>query len=711
MLKNTAFTKNSCGKMASTKVHRCRFIDWKPSGIVCLAASMNHEQIALARGNGNIEIWSVRPTWYLECTIVGNPEAGITALAWTQDGEEKDRLFSTCVNGTIFEIDMELLCHKKINDSFGGAIWAMQLNRTKKIIYVGCEDGRIRTYGYDNDDLFYVSALSSSGERVISLALHRDGKTMFAGGSEGIISKWNLECGRNESRITMDNYHKEKPIVWCLLVLDDYSVVSGDSAGNVHVYDGHTCTLLQTFSQLTADVLALAVNPANNMLFASGIDSQVISIRKNKSNGDKWAYSYSHRAHSHDVRALVVVPDFGTKKQDIVMSGGNDTQLVWYYADTFSKTRPRKLSPFPQTSIVSIAPARKLLVLQKDQALDFWSVLPADSFDLLAEGKTKKLKPDEEHNAMLLQMKINGDSNIACTAISPNGDFLVTSTATELKFFSLSYENGSVTPTKMQVEKHLTEPANAVAFSPNSDILVIAAKSGEINVVDIVQQKGLASLTSSLKEKDLYAVRLLSFSSDGQWLSSASISGTINVFNLDTLKLYATLPKPDGIATAMTFCTAASKLVVATTANELIAFDVESKTVSAWTSTVGKKIVSDMEIRDHKVKGILCNPDDDSKVILYNEDLFLSTKLVDALGPMSPSPAKRARKTRNSQDENAELPPSDFAHQPRVVVKEYRPILFVDFLAKDEVVVIETPWLKIVQNLPDVLYRHRFGGK
>lgn len=39
----------------------------------------------------------------------------------------------------------------------------------------------------------------------------------------------------------------------------------------------------------------------------------------------------------------------------------------------------------------------------------------------------------------------------------------------------------------------------------------------------------------------------------------------------------------------------------------------------------------------------------------------------------------------------------------------YRPVLFADFLSAEELVVVEEPWLKIMQKLPDPLFRQRFG--
>jgi hypothetical protein len=43
------------------------------------------------------------------------------------------------------------------------------------------------------------------------------------------------------------------------------------------------------------------------------------------------------------------------------------------------------------------------------------------------------------------------------------------------------------------------------------------------------------------------------------------------------------------------------------------------------------------------------------------------------------------------------------------ITLKYRPVLFADYLGPGELLVVEEPWLKIMQRLPDPLFRQRFG--
>ena len=48
-------------------VHRCRFVEWVPSGIEALQLTPDGQWLAVARSDASIELWhSEPPTWHLE---------------------------------------------------------------------------------------------------------------------------------------------------------------------------------------------------------------------------------------------------------------------------------------------------------------------------------------------------------------------------------------------------------------------------------------------------------------------------------------------------------------------------------------------------------------------------------------------------------------------------------------------------------------------
>lgn len=49
-------------------------------------------------------------------------------------------------------------------------------------------------------------------------------------------------------------------VVWCVAFLSDHTIISGDSAGKVQIWDGLTGTLVRTHLVTKWDVLALSVS-------------------------------------------------------------------------------------------------------------------------------------------------------------------------------------------------------------------------------------------------------------------------------------------------------------------------------------------------------------------------------------------------------------------------------------------------------------------
>ena len=82
-------------------------------------------------------------------------------------------------------------------------------------------------------------------------------------------------------------------------------IATGDSAGCVRIWDIVNCVETTKFHEHRADILALCVNhTTQDHLYATGVDSKVISITKTDSKG--WVYTSCTRGQSHDISSLVV---------------------------------------------------------------------------------------------------------------------------------------------------------------------------------------------------------------------------------------------------------------------------------------------------------------------------------------------------------------------------------------------------------------------
>lgn len=136
--------------------------------------------------------------------------------------------------------------------------------------------------------------------------------------------------GASLFRLTGDASKGLPTAIWSVHVTRDCTVVSGDNRGQLQFWNGATGDeLLGTVQQHTAPILAICSSPDGDRVFASGVDSRIVSVnrlsrhrQRQQQEGEtsssegavrdpsqwKWVYASAHRPHSHDVQALAVIP-------------------------------------------------------------------------------------------------------------------------------------------------------------------------------------------------------------------------------------------------------------------------------------------------------------------------------------------------------------------------------------------------------------------
>jgi len=317
-------------------VHRLRIGEWVPSAVRSIAADPFSSKVAVGRENGDIEICDAAHKWYCQARIPGMRDFKLQALVWSPMRQQAGRLFGISLRGFLFEVDLQLLRVVRLCDTFGGTAWSLAACPRSPLLAVGCEDGAVRLFRYGASDdagegeaarpaLEFARALPTSGSRVLSLAFHPHPQQplLFAGGSDGAVRCLEEETGRVRLRMLGDVLRGSVTTsIWCIAALPDSTVVTGDSRGQVQVWDGAAGVLMDSFRQHTADVLALAVayggeaedgtGEEDTKIFAAGVDGKVICIQKSNQGGqgraadNSWMYVHAHRAHSDDVLALAV---------------------------------------------------------------------------------------------------------------------------------------------------------------------------------------------------------------------------------------------------------------------------------------------------------------------------------------------------------------------------------------------------------------------
>lgn len=440
------------------------------------------------------------------------------------------RLFGISLRGFVFEVDFDSLSIINIRDAYGGAAWCMAASLQHSSIAMGCEDGSVRLYSFDvGTPLEYQKALPSTGCRVLSVAYHPTEPRIYAGCADGTIRCMHETTGASLFRLLGDVQRGISTNIWSLLVLSDSTIVSGDSHGNVQLWDGVNAVRLASFHQHTAEIVALAVSEDEDQLFASGVDSRVTCMKRlGNAESDKggesseksreWVYTSAHRPHSHDVYSLAVT----TSNPPCLLSGGLDTKLCSYSLLEFARQRPVWILPIPAFGLFDHCNNYSVCALRHRSSIDIWglSLIKCAGKAQKAQKKDKKgsvpvvdetslTTVDTAANAntgcsKLLQLCIKGSDHIHCSAISPCGQYVAVSSRSGTRMWKINNTSCSQDGSMLKVNK-ISLPQNACAFchymvfSKTSNSLFLMTSKGLLLRVDA--QNAKSDVHSSRKKR------------------------------------------------------------------------------------------------------------------------------------------------------------------------------------------------------------------
>lgn len=766
-----------------TVAHRVQFVDWQPAAITALAFSPDGTYLACGRNGGEIQLWNVAHGWHLERTVVGRKDTAVSKLVWLEVDGGGARLFAAGLHGEISEVCLQTLRSKWVVDSYGGAVWDLAVDVGEQKLYAACDDGSLRVFDCGNRQLSYEKMLSGrTPKRLLTVCLQGD--IVYSAGEEGIIRSWTKKSGEplpNTIRVeTMGGAAAGKTtIVWSLKVLSDHTLISGDSLGHTQVWDGRTGGLLASFSQHTADVVALAVNSQENIVFASGNDHKVVMIRligKDDTAGRPgvWKYSYAHRAHTHDVRALAIGTLMGARRgqetakrqhtkhgeslelNEIVASGGQDTQICWYNVDQFEKIRPVKVLPYPHRPMISLCKAKKLLLARYETSLKLWQLGDAPvagSTDTVATESLGALQED-----LIFDINLSNATkgqHTTCADISPNGAWIAVGSPRGLRLYAIDVGKGpngyAIEAVKCPKFAPNGTGVLSVVFTPDNKRLLLTTNTGRLFIVCLTHGKGgiptvgfplghwetareilpspwslgrLETMDGNESSQERYGqdpLQALAVSDDCQWLACADAGNRVHVYALETEAHHGSLPTPPAQHTAMTFL-GGDQLLVSCVDNDFCLYEVEDCKVSWWHSANPRsnipRALFDRAKGDMVVGLASCVQDDPDMVLLYSNSYFVKINFRNSVPPVNEDliayenrPLKIAnRKKHSKQRKTGSAGLTASVAQNFRITDRYRPVLFLDFINKHELVVVERPWVNILQNFIDPVYVKKYGA-
>ncbi len=542
-------------------------------------------------------------------------------------------------DGTMMELDFSTKTQKGVMGSGGGAVFCLVSLSSEQLgggyVAAGCEDGSVRIYRAtadlrdidDRDDidnapcLELVSTLPSVGAAVLSIAWlpsadgSMNGSIIYAGVADGTIRKFECSssCSSSRSdpigaknsphamstgyvfdqststslqwkaslRMTVENRGRRTATkIWALKALDDGTVISGDSMGNIQFWDGKYGTLLQSMEHNphNADILDVAVSWDQKKVMASGIDSKVVCIERipcpkqeGRKGGERykpsqWVMTHQQRSHTHDVCSLAMVyttdhvhgsfgsvtsslsrskklfavgstnadaapnAPFSSNHKELLCSGGVDTKVCSYFVANMKKYRAQIAYKYPTSAPIALSRVPRFLSIMRNDKIDFYHL----------SQNSNAIGAQDEERAYLGSVGIESSHNLISFDVSQDGKYLATSNAAGLLLFQLDLvdtfdENGDAN--RIIVPREIKLPASAsVASAPCSSIifgkdglLVCATTQGPIHLMKLGTEDEDRDVDDD-SEKSLVAVKLChTFTHD---LKSTSSSKTFPVSQL-----------------------------------------------------------------------------------------------------------------------------------------------------------------------------------
>ncbi|VDK33166.1 unnamed protein product [Taenia asiatica] len=327
------------------------------------------------------------------------------------------RLFATGGEGCVFELSMTSI-HPKANLLLPGGLPARSLISHDENLISGNDGGYINIISVASGSFELKSCLTKVEGRILCLAVNKTGGYVVAAGdSKGNIHLFDLRNGTTLSVCAIgDDHPPNPPVAWSLVFVGQEMFIrrstlsfarntlfSGDSRGNVCVWDSEVGALVSSFGTHAADVLALAVSKDNQSVFAAGADPIIQRFDLCRTGRiSQWQPSCVIGAGARDIRSLIFVQrgdSSGLRScsadMDHLIVAGNSARI--------------QIFPCPQSNLGDKVPLSRRILRKKKDALDipppfhlpFWPLSITPTLPLAAHFAHSTFAPNYGHSARL----------------------------------------------------------------------------------------------------------------------------------------------------------------------------------------------------------------------------------------------------------------------------------------------------------------------
>lgn len=622
------------------EVLRTRLCAWEPIGIDAIGLAQSaasgapaaEPRLAVGRSNGAVELWDTT-TWHMHSTSMGCDKRCFRGIAWGEEDGQSLRLFTAGLHGEITEWDLSTLDVRSTIGSGGGAIWAFCAFRQK--LLAACEDGSVRVFSTDggDDELYPMRRIVVGQKRLLSIAPFGT-NYIFVGGSDSKISKWSLSSGTCEARMTVEKAgDDQETLVWALATLGDHGIASGDSLGVVTIWDPVMCVVLHRFVHHQADVLSLASSRDGNILISAGIDAVVSTYCRQTSNDEQWCFRNSDVGHTRDVRAVAL--DIATNGRKQIVSGGVSGTLLMHtlqLAAAKKRSKPLQCGAFsPHFQRASLAEDSRLVMCQRGVQLELHYLQPPQEPTEAIEGGVASWPGAAEvwpsrlpESQLLVRHSLSGAKDghhVTAAAITRDGKHFAASDISGTRLFHLSISELEVRRERKFPESVAKVAARALLFCGESLLVIAAWRSHKLHIVDVQKDK----VTAAFAE---HSAPITLLASTGEWLASGDASGSVHLYNLDSLQHQARVPAGSSqeFPTALSFDAAGKCLLIALSTHKVLIYDIEAQALAATVPSIVAVPTGVLPLHE-RICSITTLPGLPRKLILAGHDFMLTLDL------------------------------------------------------------------------------------
>ena len=461
----------------------------------------------------------------------------------------------------------------------------------------------------------------------------------------------------------------------------------------------------------------MALSADEETLFCSGVDSVIVRIELVSPKpsvestatattvavtaNKQWIKTISIHSHSHDVRALALIPSrlasVRSKEKNIshklmLISGGLDARLLVHDILRDNSKPPvlwRKCFNFPQH------------YQRIEQQGNFFLFTYRDYCELWLMGKEGGQNDSgedvlERAPKYLVQIKTKHQARIDAIAMkvtkNKRGESVIIALADTLGLHVYSIEGLdpqsqiSVTPQKTYVDERKAEQN----FSSITDLIQLRFNASTLFALTSRSELYCFSLPSYQLQRVLQcSPSTLRFQVSNKYLSTADRHGHVTIYLLSTFNQLCQLPQQTYQCTAMAFCD--DRLACAYANRSLIEYDIQQNEFSDWT----RKHLARMPLQWFSERSPIVNIFYDKKDKLF----IIDATYLSIIERGKKMPGTYAKIFNNHPVNNS----------PIHVCKQFKYLLHATLLSSKQLFVVELTPSTVEQCLPPALKRKRFG--